>query len=1259
MTTAEDMSRGSSRTDSISTLWSSADVPFCLDPRVASGGHRLSKVDGFSKLSRTSSSSRPCSIDLERPSLSLVEERYFDYSFDATNNSGLYPEGSPDKGEPRHYGDLPRNMEGSIMEDSIAIAPFTASPTSTSHAWTKPKNGDALRPTLVHRDKSVPGMPASISSSSVSTGVAMPLVSAKSTQNDASWQGDQTASSNSSGSGRKEKKKVDLYAHARQFFEPDYSMDSDRSGQPYEGESEPVGPLEQAAPVLSSAFSDISHDDSVPSCSQSHASDRTNSGGSPMLPEPSDSMAPASLLGASAPYTPTAAVPTDAHARMSQHTPTQELPPFLSSVVDADKVLPSLPSMPSISPSLSPSLSGRNSPRGFASRHASRPRTAETSRDGSPNRFSPKRATKGPPTPLKIARPMTSQVVPTQAVFFETEGTTGTQGSSPSYSAKSPVGRLRPSTAEARLRSRALSTSRLRPAAASWKVFGGDAPALPSLPSALASRPSTSQVEGPEIRPKGRFRSRTVGEADRAVSSQPQPRALVDEADGERTLDGRPMRARRPSKSDTLASSAASSTQSFLLTSNSSVSPSTPSTPKSLGRPRAKSNASGWASYLTSRLTLHIDQEGHRMTQVSMSYLSYDPFGSPETLVGGSEAKQSTPKRPKSRPDKDGEAGQVGTLEFGQSDDSHQHIWPIHSSGLRSPPILKHLTIGDDTKADLLTRQAALKVKVNGVHQVGGYERNGQLAWKFVYRVDDYDAALGDKLLIPISFSCSATLLDPARARKSRILTSLRKHVAPSLVSKSVSGSPASAKQELPAVIGYVPSPPSSHRSHASLRRDYLMQDRGTGSARLSHGGDPMASPLSMRYRFDPAHLAMHSTPPTTALAVSPAPPLSAASFASTDSSSPSTSHPHTPHSGRTTGESISERSRLQKSPVSPQFGRTTTTTTTTTTNGEEASVQHRNLSAGDRIRQDLPPKLPGVRQSSLALQHKSSFGSEGGHSARGIQATGPPRMIGGRKLIPISLPPELQRKARIDPAQLLANAAVRSTLPRFHHGAIVPQISVPASASGDGSISKEGHRAEGRHAPTGRRRSQTVGQASSRPPTASESIKLEYLARQVDQGATASEHTLLTQRSHGTFILRPGAVPNEPNGAMVPLRQRSRTSEGTGEVEQGRPFTADAWGAAMYPPVEAVRDVLQQERNPAPAHSAPPRHQQHQEQRHQHHQHHQQQPHDAFKHPLVMATHLRPHLARPRTAQNLMPDHTARVPAAALVDASAPRVNA
>ncbi|EPQ30479.1 uncharacterized protein PFL1_02005 [Pseudozyma flocculosa PF-1] len=1335
MPVAEEMVRGSSRTDSISTLWSSADVPFCLDPRMArpgqagngmlSGCGRISRTDGFPRFSGGPGSSRPCSIDLERPSLSLAEERYYDYSLDAPGPSAPRMHDSPPSRDRRYFGDAAEasssgnststtsssgssNSRGRLHDSPPRMA-ASSSQSSSLHASIQSKRGGHLRPAGEERNVSVPSMPVSVSSGSGLMGEQSPLITSSSATRPGgaassgvpgaihtvepevrAHDGASESGGTSRHSGSKRaKRKPDLYAHAMQYFEPDYSMESDRSNPQRPISPVLVDPVERPEPVPSSAFSDASHDDSMPSCSDSHRSDRLSSEDSSVHPEPSDSVHPSYLFGATLAKDVSMAAAIDGRLYPSENTPTREMPPHFGSAVEDDdgKDLPSLPSLPSFSPHGSPSLSGPNSPRGFASRHASRPRTAEAKRDGSPNGFSPRRAVKGPPTPLKISRPLTSQAALSQALSLDSNGAqTVTRGSPPAPTILDSPELRRPSTTGSRLRSRALSTSKLRPTSP-WKLFGGDMPALPSFPSALTSRPSTAQINGQETKPKGRFRSRTLGEADRAVSLQPAPRATERRTD----VEAAPiMRARRPSKSETLASSAQSSARSILLQSATSASPSVPSTPKSPGRSRGKSSAGGgWASYLTSGLTLHIDQEGQRLTHVNMSYLSYDPFGSPEALVGKPEAKQATPRRPKSRQDRDGEASQVGTLEFGQGDEIHQHLWPIQSSSQRSPPILKHLTIGDDTKADLLTRQAALMVKTNGVHEVGGYEMKGQLAWKFVYRVEDHATAAGEKLLIPVSFSCSATLLDPARARKSRILTSLRKQVVPNLVSKSVTASPASSKHELPPVAGgYAPSPPSSYRSQASLRREYLANEKASTTSRPSYG-ETMASPSSVRHRFELSHVASHASflgTPATSKA-----PLSANSISSTDSSVFSASQPITPlSSGHGRIESFSDRSRQHGSPVSSKFVRLPTT-------GEETMIvtgSRRHLSAAEQGRHDASPAgqlgLDGatlrIRQSSLALQEKASFSSGSGSSSGGhggIQTMGPPRMIGGRKLIPISLPPELQKRSRIDPAQLQAHQAATirsaatvpssSSSPRQYFGDVASPAATPTASSAGAARSDE------RRVTTGQTRSHGATRSSSRPPTASEAIKLEYLAREEGRfvvggvASTATERPLRPQRSHGTFVLTPHAGQQDdarsPAAAAMHAgtamgRQRSRTTEGV-QIEQGRPFTADAWGAAMYPPVETVRGALQHER-PSP----PSRHLALLQQQQQHSQQQQQRAREevwegaAASSSLFltqsgsMAQRARATFgSRPRTAQNLLPDQAVHLPAAALVDVSSRRV--
>ena len=86
--------------------------------------------------------------------------------------------------------------------------------------------------------------------------------------------------------------------------------------------------------------------------------------------------------------------------------------------------------------------------------------------------------------------------------------------------------------------------------------------------------------------------------------------------------------------------------------------------------------------------------------------------------------------------------------------------------------------------------------------------------------------------------------------------------------------------------------------------------------------------------------------------------------------------------------------------------------------------------------------------------------------------------------------------------------------------------------------------------------RSGAAAGGSSRPPTASEAIKLEYLSRTV-----CDEQILRHQKSFGG-VLTPSSFAQG--------RQRSKTIEDA----RPRPFTADAWGESQYPPREQVLSV-------------------------------------------------------------------------------------
>lgn len=254
-------------------------------------------------------------------------------------------------------------------------------------------------------------------------------------------------------------------------------------------------------------------------------------------------------------------------------------------------------------------------------------------------------------------------------------------------------------------------------------------------------------------------------------------------------------------------------------------------TPTSATRPKTKG---GWASHLAHGLTLHIEQ-GNKKIAIRMNYQYYDPFGKPESLCTANHVEEHPSQRQNSigfvRSSFSAAAGQtsrngsfsvsneessdesaMGVLEFtpdipSPGREGQQNHLAYLSSESKDAVVLRHLTIGEDTRADLITRQADLSLKRNGVHEVSGSERKGKVSWRFEFCIEDvkrhqdvpmdnantpkldskpfYETIDGIKLLRPIKFSCSTTLLDPSRARKSRVINMIRKQIGPHIESHS------------------------------------------------------------------------------------------------------------------------------------------------------------------------------------------------------------------------------------------------------------------------------------------------------------------------------------------------------------------------------------------------------------------------------------------------------------------------------------------
>ncbi|CAD6903352.1 unnamed protein product [Tilletia controversa] len=368
---------------------------------------------------------------------------------------------------------------------------------------------------------------------------------------------------------------------------------------------------------------------------------------------------------------------------------------------------------------------------------------------------------------------------------------------SPSMSPTQPISQERPE--KSALRQRTASASRLLHAA-SMKLLRSD-PDVPPLPLPKnfpkGQRPSTATTDGCNLRP----RARTVGDQNRPISLQPAPRIpdkLSSDSIGSNGLTRSPQGSLIPLSTMTSSSAAGKTPLGF--------------------RPKSKG---GWASHLSGGLTLHIDQDSQRSVQINLSYLSYDPFGGSDALVPVNVegvGRPSTPKRSSRFPKAD-EDDQTGILEFGPMHGVDEGWVFQSSSGTSAAPMLRHLTVGPELKADILTRQAKLNLCTDGVHEVFGSEKKGKLGWRFMYRVEPClggsgrSVASGEKILRPLKFLCSATLLDPSRAQKSRLINLVRKQVNANLESTP------------PGQIPYSNSIRNNHNNiHNSIRPKYYNQ---------------------------------------------------------------------------------------------------------------------------------------------------------------------------------------------------------------------------------------------------------------------------------------------------------------------------------------------------------------------------------------------------------------------------------------------------
>ncbi|CAA7264860.1 unnamed protein product [Cyclocybe aegerita] len=126
----------------------------------------------------------------------------------------------------------------------------------------------------------------------------------------------------------------------------------------------------------------------------------------------------------------------------------------------------------------------------------------------------------------------------------------------------------------------------------------------------------------------------------------------------------------------------------------------------------------------------------------------------------------------------------------------------FHHAPFESPPILRRVTLNDDETHDYVSKQAHLTLKSNGVYVVYGHELFAsdhasepvKLHWQFEYFVDNrrVDASNskrdmeGEKMLTPLTFSCSPNLLLPVQAKRINIMHVFKKGVGPKLVAEKM-----------------------------------------------------------------------------------------------------------------------------------------------------------------------------------------------------------------------------------------------------------------------------------------------------------------------------------------------------------------------------------------------------------------------------------------------------------------------------------------
>ncbi|KAF8971755.1 hypothetical protein BDZ97DRAFT_1753012 [Flammula alnicola] len=187
----------------------------------------------------------------------------------------------------------------------------------------------------------------------------------------------------------------------------------------------------------------------------------------------------------------------------------------------------------------------------------------------------------------------------------------------------------------------------------------------------------------------------------------------------------------------------------------------------------------------------------------------------------------------------------------------------FHYAPFETPPILRRVTVNGDETHDYVSKQALLTLKTNGVYVLNSHEiLSGshhhdaealKLHWRFEYVVDDrlMDASgkvmEGEKVLTPLTFSCTPALMLSFHGKKNTIMHIFKKGVAPKLISEKLQppGSLKSSPNRSANAGTLTSSQTDAHISHFFLSKAqaWNLHRRGQSHS-VRHAGMPKTSSI-------------------------------------------------------------------------------------------------------------------------------------------------------------------------------------------------------------------------------------------------------------------------------------------------------------------------------------------------------------------------------------------------------------------------------